>query len=50
MHQQYEIPILMMILAMGVVLGYARSRSGSIYVPVLLHVLNNTASVLLPVT
>lgn len=48
MHMQYDVAILMLILPMGVVLGYARSRSGSIWVPVVLHVLNNSASVLFP--
>jgi membrane protease YdiL (CAAX protease family) len=32
---------------MGIVLGYARVRSGSIWVPVVLHILNNSLSVLL---
>ncbi len=48
MHLQYNWMIMLLILPMGVVLGYARSRSGSIWVPVLLHVVNNSLSVLLP--
>lgn len=48
MHLQYNWTILLLILPMGVVLGYARSRSGSIWVPVLIHILNNGASLLLP--
>ena len=47
MHLQYEWTIMLLIVPIGVVLGYARSRSGSIWVPVLLHVLNNTVSVFL---
>lgn len=46
MHLQYNWAIMLLIVPMGVVLGYARSRSGSIWVPVLLHVLNNSISVL----
>ncbi|MBK7382750.1 MAG: CPBP family intramembrane metalloprotease [Flavobacteriales bacterium] len=48
MHLQYSIPIMLLILPMGVVLGYARARSGSIWVPVLLHMANNGLSVLWP--
>ena len=48
MHLQYSIPIMLLILPMGVVLGYARSRSGSIWVPVLLHMTNNALSVVWP--
>lgn len=48
MHLQYSLPIMMLILPMGVVLGYARSRSGSIWVPVLLHMVNNGLSVVWP--
>jgi membrane protease YdiL (CAAX protease family) len=47
MHLQYEWTIMLLIVPIGVVLGYARSRSGSIWVPVLLHILNNTASIFL---
>lgn len=46
MHLQYNWAIMLLIIPMGMVLGYARSRSGSIWVPVLLHVLNNSLSVL----
>lgn len=48
MHLQYSLPIMMLILPMGIVLGYARSRSGSIWVPVLLHMVNNGLSVVWP--
>ncbi|MBK9176919.1 MAG: CPBP family intramembrane metalloprotease [Flavobacteriales bacterium] len=48
MHLQYSLPIMLLILPMGIALGYARSRSGSIWVPVLLHMLNNGMSVLWP--
>lgn len=46
MHLQYNWAIMLLIIPMGVVLGYSRSRSGSIWVPVLLHILNNSMSVL----
>lgn len=48
MHMQYDAAVMLLILPMGIVLGYARSRSGSIWVPVLLHMLNNLVSVLVP--
>ncbi|MBK7940995.1 MAG: CPBP family intramembrane metalloprotease [Flavobacteriales bacterium] len=44
MHMQYPAPILLLVLMLGVVLGYARSRTGSIWVPVGLHMLNNLVS------
>ncbi len=48
MHLQYSIPVMMLILPMGVVLGYARARSGSIWVPVLLHIVNNGMTLMWP--
>lgn len=48
MHMQYDAAVMMLILPMGVVLGYARARSGSIWVPVILHVLNNMLTVAFP--
>lgn len=48
MHMQYDLTIMLLILPMGIVLGYSRSRSGSIWVPVALHVLNNMVTVLVP--
>jgi len=46
MHLQYSWSVMLLILPMGILLGYARTRSGSILVPVVLHVLNNSLSVL----
>jgi membrane protease YdiL (CAAX protease family) len=49
LHPQYDWYVLLLIvLPMGVMLGYARANSGSIWVPVFLHMLNNTLSILLP--
>ena len=48
MHMQYDMAVMMLILPMGVVLGYARSRSGSIWVPVLLHMVNNLITIVFP--
>jgi hypothetical protein len=48
MHMQYDMAVMLLILPMGIVLGYARSRSGSIWVPILLHVLNNLVTVVAP--
>ena len=44
MHMQYDWTVMLLILPMGIVLGYARSRSGSIWVPIVLHMLNNMVS------
>ncbi len=48
MHMQYSPAIMLLILVMGTVLGYARARTGSIWVPVLLHMLNNGMSLIWP--
>ena len=48
MHMHYDWTVMLLILPMGVVLGYSRSRSNSIWVPVALHMLNNLVSVMLP--
>ncbi|MBL7958446.1 MAG: CPBP family intramembrane metalloprotease [Flavobacteriales bacterium] len=48
MHLQYSVPIMLLIIPLGVVLGYARARSGSILVPIVLHMANNSLSVLWP--
>lgn len=47
LHLQYEVLIMLLILPLGVVLGYARTRTGSIWVPIVLHIVNNTGSILL---
>jgi len=47
MHLQYNWTVMLLILPLGITLGYARVRSGSIWVPVLLHMINNMATVLL---
>lgn len=48
MHMQYTAAVMLLILPLGVVLGYARAKSGSIWVPVALHMLNNLATVAFP--
>ncbi len=48
MHLQYDLSIILIIVPFGVVLGYARSRRTSIWVPVVLHMLNNLLTVLVP--
>lgn len=48
MHMQYDWTVMLLVLPMGVVLGYSRSRSGSIWVPILLHMLNNMVTVASP--
>lgn len=48
MHMQYDLTVMLLILPMGIVLGYSRSRSGSIWVPVMLHMLNNLITLVFP--
>ena len=40
-HLQYEFYEMSVIFILALLLGYARSRSGSLYVPILLHIINN---------
>lgn len=48
-HTQYDWQVLLLyVLPLGVFLGYARANTGSIWVPVFLHLLNNVASMVLP--
>lgn len=47
MHLQYSWAIMLLVLPMGVALGYARTRSGSLAVPIVLHMVNNLASIAL---
>ncbi len=44
---QYPVGIILLIIPMGVIFGYARTRTGSIWVPVVLHVTNNLLSIAL---
>lgn len=44
-HLQYALPIVLMIIPMGLLLGYSRMYSGSLLVPIVLHVLNNTIAI-----
>lgn len=48
MHLQYSLPIMLLILPMGVALGYARSRTGSLLIPIVMHMANNSLSILWP--
>lgn len=48
MHMQYDWTVMLLVLPMGVVLGYSRSRSGSIWVPIMLHMMNNIVTVVSP--
>ncbi len=44
-HLQYALPIVLMIIPMGLLLGYSRMYSGSLLVPIVLHVVNNTIAI-----
>ena len=46
LHIQYPWPVILSIIPLGIILGYARSVSGSIVLPIILHILNNASSVL----
>jgi membrane protease YdiL (CAAX protease family) len=50
LHPQYEVTVQLLILPLGVVLGYARTNTGSLWVPIALHVMNNSASLALAAT
>ncbi|MBL7963183.1 MAG: CPBP family intramembrane metalloprotease [Flavobacteriales bacterium] len=45
MHLQYNWPVMLLILPLGALFGYARYYSGSLLLPILLHMLNNLAGV-----
>lgn len=44
LHVQYEWPTLAVLFAMGIVLGLARRYSGSVMLPLLLHLISNSVS------
>ena len=44
LHAQYARPTLMMLFAMGLVLGLARHFSGSVTLPLVLHAISNAVS------
>ncbi len=46
-HLQYSIGVMFLIIPMGLVLGYSRYYSGSLLVPIGIHILNNTVAILL---
>lgn len=48
MHMQYDWTVMLLVLPMGVVLGYSRSRSGSLLLPIMLHMMNNIVTVVSP--
>lgn len=46
-HLQYSIGVMLLIIPMGLLLGYSRYYSGSLLVPIGIHILNNTVAILL---
>ena len=46
-HTQYEPGVLLFVFGAGLILGYARLYTRSLYVPVILHIINNTTSLIL---
>lgn len=45
-HLQYDWPEMIVVFLLGIMLGVARWRSGSLYVPILLHATNNLAAMI----
>ena len=43
-HLQYAIPEMIVVFGLGLLLGVARWRSGSVYLPIVLHSVNNLAA------
>lgn len=43
-HLQYDWMVLLVLLPMGLILGMARYKSQSLYLPILIHMINNVAS------
>ena len=46
-HLQYNWQVMLLILPMGLLLGYSRHYSGSLIVPIVIHACNNTLSIFL---
>jgi len=46
-HLQYSPGVMLLIIPMGLLLGYSRHYSGSLLVPIAIHVLNNTVAIFL---
>ncbi len=46
LHIQYETAVILSIIPLGLVLGYARVKSGSLILPILLHIVHNSMVVL----
>jgi membrane protease YdiL (CAAX protease family) len=44
-HSQYHLNVIIQLFLLGIVLGFARLKTGSIYVPIALHMLLNTIAV-----
>lgn len=45
-HMQYAIPEMFVVLGLGLILGIARWRTGSVYLPIAIHSVNNLAATL----
>jgi uncharacterized protein len=46
-HLQYSWQVMLLIIPMGLLLGYSRHYSGSLIVPIVIHVANNTVAIFL---
>jgi membrane protease YdiL (CAAX protease family) len=46
-HMQYSLEVLLLLFPLGLMMGYSRMISGSLWVPILLHIVNNCAAIAL---
>lgn len=46
LHVQYPVPILSFLFVLGLILGYAREKTGNVWVPVFMHAVNNALATL----
>lgn len=46
-HMQYSLEVLLLLFPMGLLLGYARHYTGSLWVPIVIHILNNCLTIFL---
>jgi uncharacterized protein len=44
LHVQYDLPAVVGVLVLGLALGIARARTGSLYIPIAMHMLNNAVA------
>ncbi len=48
-HTQYNFAILLLLIPVGLILGFARLKTGNLVIPIILHAINNIASIVITV-